>query len=65
MTKNKLVCALAWRESEGEANKNYFVSLGFAAWIVQELYCFNIWKSMFCHLLSLLLAETAFYAVPT
>jgi len=27
MTKNKLVCALAWRENEGEANKNYFVCL--------------------------------------
>ena len=39
MTKNKLVCALAWRENEGEANKNYFVSLGFAAWLSQELYC--------------------------
>ena len=52
MTKNKLVCALAWRENEGDANKitlftrsalprtNLLYSLGFAAWIVQELYCF-------------------------
>lgn len=40
MTKNKLVCALAWRENEGEANKNYFVSLGSAAWLVQKLYYF-------------------------
>jgi len=55
MTKDKLVCTWAWRENEGDANKNYFVSLGsalaqprtnllyslgFAAWIVQELYCF-------------------------
>ena len=31
--------SLAWRENESEANKNYFVSLGSAAWIVQELYC--------------------------
>jgi hypothetical protein len=40
MTKDKLVCTWAWRENEGDANKNYFVSLGSAAWIVQELYCF-------------------------
>ena len=41
MTKNKLVCALAWQENEGEANKNYFVSLGSVAWLCQELIFFT------------------------
>ncbi len=55
MPKYKLVCTWAWRENEGDANKNYFVSLGSAlaqprtnllyslgsaAWLVQELYYF-------------------------
>ena len=41
MTKDKLVCTWAWRENEGDANKNYFVSLGSAAWISQELIFFT------------------------
>ena len=37
MTKNKLVCALAWRENEGEANKNYFVNFARYGLIIRLL----------------------------